>query len=124
MVGRTPHGVRGLKFVYVMFIPAFLRSRTPHGVRGLKCTCRHQHKQTQKSHPAWGAWIEMLQIKMYQQMIQGRTPHGVRGLKSKCQGQDLQTTVSHPAWGAWIEIILGAEQPLSPIVAPRMGCVD
>ena len=33
--GRTPHGVRGLKFQH-NDLSRVLRSRTPHGVRGLK----------------------------------------------------------------------------------------
>ena len=42
---RTPHGVRGF--------------RTPHGVRGLKYRCHEYPASVSKSHPAWGAWIEM-----------------------------------------------------------------
>ena len=35
---RTPHGVRGLKYLLrLLRLP--LLGRTPHGVRGLKCAC-------------------------------------------------------------------------------------
>ena len=54
-----------------------------------------------QSHPAWGAWIEMMEALV------------LCGLM-----------MSHPAWGAWIEINhLHATVERSQ-VAPRMGCVD
>ena len=53
------------------------------------------------SHPAWGAWIEILRVA------------GMASLKS-----------SHPAWGAWIEIQRVCAIPSWSSVAPRMGCVD
>ena len=55
---RTPHGVRGLKYVGRIGVEAGLVGRTPHGVRGLKYR-----------RPAPD--LDNL----------GRTPHGVRGLK-------------------------------------------
>ena len=33
------------------------------------------------SHPAWGAWIEMLPYWLVTVLMVCRTPHGVRGLK-------------------------------------------
>ena len=54
-----------------------------------------------KSHPAWGAWIEI----HYQHTMKVRMK-------------------SHPAWGAWIEIRRKANAADAPKVAPRMGCVD
>ena len=56
--GRTPHGVRGLKYY-----------GSPGGY------CRSQ------SHPSRGAWIEMDMSVMPENAQLGRTPHGVRGLK-------------------------------------------
>ena len=58
--GRTPHGVRGLKYKIVFFC--------------LLCLM---------SHPAWGAWIEILNLAPTAKAIPCRTPHGVRGLKSE-----------------------------------------
>ena len=56
--GRTPHGVRGLKFGFHYNVYNLQARRTPHGVRGLKL-CKAQTKK----------------------VIGRRTPHGVRGLK-------------------------------------------
>ena len=53
------------------------------------------------SHPARGAWIEIL-------------------LKRKCDA----VAVSHPARGAWIEISRVMVLLPPPFVAPRKGCVD
>ena len=54
-----------------------------------------------KSHPARGAWIEMMRR--------------IRSWKSEW---------SHPARGAWIEIDYGSDVDNCPKVAPRKGCVD
>ena len=35
-IGRTPHGVRGLKYRKIVYSVQRRNSRTPHGVRGLK----------------------------------------------------------------------------------------
>ena len=55
-----------------------------------------------RSHPAWGAWIEMPVRVSGFGVRRRRTPHGVRGLKW------------YPG---------GARGPAAG-VAPRMGCVD
>jgi len=34
--------------------------RTPHGVRGLKYIEKYDGVILSESHPAWGAWIEMV----------------------------------------------------------------
>ena len=57
-VGRTPHGVRGLKYNH-NFLILHAERRTPHGVRGLKSGMFEKMEKSGK----------------------GRTPHGVRGLK-------------------------------------------
>ena len=56
--GRTPHGVRGLKYAGYDDAPD-VQCRTPHGVRGLKF---------QRLGDVGGE-------------VARRTPHGVRGLK-------------------------------------------
>ena len=56
--GRTPHGVRGLKFDYVRDDTYAVR-RTPHGVRGLKLRNEPQGPIPDLSHPSRGAWIEI-----------------------------------------------------------------
>ena len=35
-MSRSPHGLRGLKFIYLMKIFLLLQGRSPHGLRGLK----------------------------------------------------------------------------------------
>ena len=59
-IGRTPHGVRGSKWIIRRYIALNSESRTPHGVRGSKWN------------KLWDEWLNSL----------SRTPHGVRG--SKC----------------------------------------
>jgi len=58
-----------------------MRRRTPHGVRGLKYANAGGGSGTETSHPAWGAWIEILIPLFF-----------------------VYNFSSHPAWGAWIEI--------------------
>ena len=58
-VGRTPQGVRGLKFLSRKRTKTIL-SRTPQGVRGLKFLCRNFTMVLKSSHPARGAWIEIV----------------------------------------------------------------
>ena len=55
----------------------------PPRVRGLKCCCFLCKMGNPRSHPAWGAWIEIQ-----------------NGRGALCR------TGSHPAWGAWIEIVM------------------
>ena len=56
---RTPLGVRGLKFqAEEQTYKAY--GRTPLGVRGLKSLSSRQVCSSTVSHPAWGAWIEIL----------------------------------------------------------------
>ena len=56
-------------------------SRTPHGVRGSKLDSVTQNRLASWSHPARGAWIEMVKMEPY-----------------------YKFSASHPARGAWIEI--------------------
>ena len=55
--------------------------RTPHGVRGLKYSCHYNHLVKIMSHPTRGAWIEILTVAESPLTSTSRTPHGVRGLK-------------------------------------------
>ena len=98
--------------------------RTPQGVRGLKFAGRAAGKARLLSHPARGAWIEISRVMVLLPPPFGRTPQGVRGLKcSKCGGM-LPHKGSHPARGAWIEIRGDYMSIGTEIVAPRKGCVD
>ena len=55
--------------------------RTPHGVRGLKYRIAVPVALVGRSHPARGAWIEILPKASPTARTGSRTPHGVRGLK-------------------------------------------
>ena len=55
------------------------------------------------SHPARGAWIEIGSRRALRPGY-GRTPQGVRGLKYLMQLAIAFVELSHPARGAWIEI--------------------
>ena len=57
--GRTPRGVRGLKYLLTSFQPGTIICRTPRGVRGLKSLCSCFLLLFPASHPSRGAWIEM-----------------------------------------------------------------
>ena len=78
--------------------------RTPQGVRGLKLLGVGQPTPHTTSHPARGAWIEIINGEALASATASRTPQGVRGLKSKGGGICLKWCLSHPARGAWIEI--------------------
>ena len=58
-----------------------MTGRTPHGVRGLKFLSSGYHLFSNTSHPAWGAWIEINNCIIAKQSKLRSTPHGVRGLK-------------------------------------------
>ena len=76
--------------------------RTPHGVRGLKWMAGGRLAEHEQSHPARGAWIEIMPRARYWRAA----------------------GTSHPARGAWIEIAGGAIAFGEAPVAPRTGCVD
>ena len=80
---RTPHGVRGLKFANGNHYYYTDAGRTPHGVRGLKSWGWTSWTACWRSHPSWGAWIEIAATAFLYSSRAGRTPHGVRGLKSE-----------------------------------------
>ena len=78
---RTPQGVRGLKSPMLGGWPSGT-CRTPQGVRGLKCSLvRVAVVGVNVSHPARGAWIEIRPMSRPTPTSTGRTPQGVRGLK-------------------------------------------
>ena len=101
--GRTPHGVRGLKFSRLKGI-RYQACRTPHGVRGLKYLLIYSiYYIDLLSHPTRGAWIEISMSYPYiSQHSPSRTPHGVRGLKYR------------------LDVAIGVRLD----VAPHTGCVD
>ena len=143
--GRTPHGVRGLKYMLSARVPA-VSGRTPHGVRGLKYAdpgdgrcqggshpsrgawiemrARSARSGWRRSHPSRGAWIEIsYNVRCYRDKP-SRTPHGVRGLKYPTVNPRAMTKLSHPSRGAWIEMYSPMRRDTSRSVAPLTGCVD
>ena len=80
ILGRAPHGARGLKYQRQGSGRRRPR-RAPHGARGLKFIGSKIPAVRLRSRPAWGAWIEMLSPFSYLCSCLGRAPHGARGLK-------------------------------------------
>ena len=80
-----------------------LLGRAPHGARGLKRWLLESMQDLFLSRPAWGAWIETFPVLRQKTRKTGRAPHGARGLKLSVRCTVLKETVSRPAWGAWIE---------------------
>ena len=60
---------------------ALALGRTPHGVRGLKLPNAHAGIVLFASHPSRGAWIEIHDANQDLPRALCRTPHRVRGLK-------------------------------------------
>ena len=76
------------------------------------------------SHPARGAWIEIMDVWI---ISQHQRSHPARGawIEMRIEAIASSTAVpSHPARGAWIEIIIDYTRHTSKYVAPRKGCVD
>ena len=55
------------------------------------------------SQPAWAAWIEMVK-RLHIVSLLSRSPHGLRGLKFNAEIFTTGKSTSQPAWAAWIEI--------------------
>ena len=103
--------------------------RAPHGARGLKSAVAGLVEPAHLSRPAWGAWIEIADdpvkaldeagraphgarglksvLRKVRLLVSRRAPHGARGLKYLAYAGKQSYARSRPAWGAWIEIISG-----------------
>ena len=104
--------------------PSAVIGRSPHGERGLKLLYHNVPQCGYRSLPAWGAWIEIFTVWGTKAKLKGRSPHGERGLKYLTEEDTLLFDRSLPAWGAWIEILPFAVDCFFCYVAPRMGSVD
>ena len=102
-IGRTPYGVRGLKWRSGTTKRGDV-CRTPYGVRGLKFFLFRGGTIEGTSHPIRGAWIEIVRLAPVSLAKRGRTPYGVRGLKCKGDARAVVPSMSHPIRGAWIEM--------------------
>ena len=99
--------------------------RSPHGERGLKLLSKKQVDVSERaSLPAWGAWIEIHNLRAGDGAALCRSPHGERGLKLVAGRLRQPGRWSLPAWGAWIEILAAVGSLCGLVVAPRMGSVD
>ena len=56
--------------------------RSPHGERGLKSLLRWMKRKIPRSLSSWRAWIEISSKEITADCYHGRSPHGERGLKS------------------------------------------
>ena len=56
---RSPHGERGLKYLWPRFLVQAYPGRSPHGERGLKFIYRNIPGAHDVSLPPRGAWIEI-----------------------------------------------------------------
>ena len=59
LLGRIPHGMRGLKYACRKPLSDISACRIPHGMRGLKFLSPDKPLEESASHPAWDAWIEI-----------------------------------------------------------------
>ena len=101
-LGRTPQGVRGLKFKG-SGVPLILSGRTPQGVRGLKYGQWYDIWIEARSHPAGGAWIEIETSGVINNRFKSH-PAGGAWIEMKALPLRAKKPWSHPAGGAWIEI--------------------
>ena len=62
LMGRSPHGERGLKSSTLRQGAARLTRRSPHGERGLKFARDFGANFSARSLPARGAWIEIAKL--------------------------------------------------------------
>ena len=97
--------------------------RTPRGVRGLKYLRAALYRRRVESHPARGAWIE---IPAHAPAVALDGSHPARGAWIEIQRCTVlrDTPASHPARGAWIEIEDKGRYRRRGSVAPREGCGD
>ena len=81
-------------------------------------------RETDPSHPARGAWIEIARVGKMVEIVESHPARGawIEMFAVPCIVNAIYA--SHPARGAWIEILAGHVAHLEDTVAPRTGCVD
>ncbi len=95
--------------------------RTPHGVRGLKSTDTESWGKAFASHPARGAWIEMVAVGSRSRHSACRAPHGARGLKCVPKFRAPAEKDVAPPRGARIEIRSSCRASLSKSSRPAQN---
>ena len=104
--------------------PRFLMARrSPHGERGLKWLFINHSSIGTGSLPAWGAWIE-ISSGGGSAAVASSLPAWGAWIEIQDRGYGLKKLASLPAWGAWIEISSVKPSSFRRMVAPRMGSVD
>ena len=103
---------------------AYVFGRTPHGVRGSKYLLSVNLLRNLRSHPARGAWIEIPTIPACSPGSTVAPRTGCVDRNSASLRAQERRRESHPARGAWIEISYARSELASLGVAPRTGCVD
>ena len=76
-----------------------------------------------ESLPAWGAWIEIVEILPLKRNHWSLPAWGA-WIEILMETVGVGLIQSLPAWGAWIEIWLLGQGNGDGLVAPRMGSVD
>ena len=105
IVGRSPHGERGLKYRNVETNIRASR-RSPHGERGLKyvVTGLHEIIPTGRS-PHGERGLKSMASQPWSRWNVRRSPHGERGLKYRRRiHRHHHRRTSLSSWRAWIEI--------------------
>ena len=99
---RTPHGVRGLKFVQLLI---HVGDDGSHPSRGawIEIASRMGRSGVPPSHPSRGAWIE---IADFPRSRPAPASHPSRGawIEIRLAASPTAPEMSHPSRGAWIEI--------------------
>ena len=102
--GRTPCGVRGLKYIKPLS-PNHLYMSHPVWGAWIEIGDESEPNGWQiPSHPVWGAWIEMRDRDKTQYNPAQSHPVWGAWIEIELVEFALRHVESHPVWGAWIEI--------------------
>ena len=96
---RSPHGERGLKWIFTTVTIIVTMSRSPHGERGLKYNLYLQNFIKHLSLSSRRAWIEIDFCPAFKKNHISRSPHGERGLKCKSKHLTQQQTAGRSPHG-------------------------
>ena len=103
--GRSPLGLRGLKFFVVHQTGQAVYRRSPLGLRGLKYRQTYQFVHLLASQPSWAAWIEIMGIGNFFGMMPESQPSWAAWIEIGRACKLIYRNKSQPSWAAWIEMI-------------------
>ena len=95
--------------------------RTPRGVRGLKWKDTRKRYDQRKSHPSRGAWIEIRSSYSCRGPVWSHPSRGAWIEILLCAADQVTGHASHPSRGAWIEIQVRRRRPLRAMSHPSRG---